>query len=291
MSTVSILAANYNNGRYLDAFFSSLLICESIDQIVFIDDGSTDDSLSVARRYTKPFAGRLIIVAQNNKGFANALNRGLSMIDTDYVARIDPDDIAYPSRFVKQKSYLDENIDIAAVGSNAQYISEIGRNLSSTSFQSSSDWIQRVYKLGANGLLHGTSMIRTSVLKRYSYSQRAVPAEDYLLFAQMIKDGFILSNLSEKLTAVRIHSTSVSNFLPFKTSYKTLAIAEYLFGNRSSIIKILTDHYHLSFYRKYLFRKGLTRYFWLMFSALLRPSKIVNRFRYILGADINQAIQ
>jgi glycosyltransferase involved in cell wall biosynthesis len=55
---VSMVVANFNNGLYLEDFFQSILCSTSLPrEIIFVDDGSTDDSLMlrecVERRYSK----------------------------------------------------------------------------------------------------------------------------------------------------------------------------------------------------------------------------------------------
>ena len=58
---------------------------------------------------------------KENKGLAHALNFGLRFVDTELVARMDSDDIAYSNRFEKQIGYMERNPDVALCSG---YISE-----------------------------------------------------------------------------------------------------------------------------------------------------------------------
>lgn len=101
MST-SVLCANYNNGQFLDDFFKSLIDSTVVpDEVVFVDDGSSDNSLEIVERY-KPFLNIILIGLEFNIGFANALNIGLAACSADYIVRVDPDDLVSPRRLEMQ---------------------------------------------------------------------------------------------------------------------------------------------------------------------------------------------
>ena len=87
---VDIVIDNYNYGRYLGAAIESAL-----DQthprmrVTVVDDGSTDDSLAVARAY----GARIRVIAKDNGGQASALNAGAVATDGELVAFLDADDV------------------------------------------------------------------------------------------------------------------------------------------------------------------------------------------------------
>lgn len=82
----------YNSGKYLDRCLRSLQ-AQTYHNIEFIliDDGSTDDSAAVCRKYCQDDS-RFIYVYQNNKGVSAARNKGLETADGDYIAFCDSDD-------------------------------------------------------------------------------------------------------------------------------------------------------------------------------------------------------
>jgi glycosyltransferase involved in cell wall biosynthesis len=79
---VSILIENYNYGKYLgDAIESALAQDYSNFDVVVVDDGSTDESRDVIRKYK----GRLKSVFKPNGGLASAFNAGVNNSDGDLV--------------------------------------------------------------------------------------------------------------------------------------------------------------------------------------------------------------
>jgi len=95
---VSILIENYNYGKYLgDAIESALAQDYSNFDVVVVDDGSTDESRDVIRKYK----GRLKSVFKPNGGLASAFNAGVNNSDGDLVFFLDSDDIADRDRVRK----------------------------------------------------------------------------------------------------------------------------------------------------------------------------------------------
>lgn len=91
---VTIVTPVYNGARYLAQAIESILAqtYPNIEYIV-INDGSTDDTLEVARRY----GDRLTIVDQANAGQAATLNRGWEMAEGELLTYLSSDDILYPN--------------------------------------------------------------------------------------------------------------------------------------------------------------------------------------------------
>ena len=87
-------------------------------------------------------------------------------------------------------------------------------------------------------------MCRSEVFKRYTYNQKNVPAEDYEIFAKMVKDELVLCNLPEILTYVRVHSDSVSNNIAYSTIKRTYKIRDEIFELHSSKYKIFFYYVH-----------------------------------------------
>ena len=113
-NSVSVLMTVYNGMPYLMAAIESILNQTYKDFIfLIIDDASTDDSVSVIESFNDP---RIKLVRNEiNLGTAKTINKGLSIIDSKYVIRLDQDDISLPNRIEQQIAFLEKfpNIDIA----------------------------------------------------------------------------------------------------------------------------------------------------------------------------------
>lgn len=93
---ISVILPCYNAERYLNACFESLFAQSMRDfEVIFIDDGSLDGSLAIARRC----AGRddrIRVFAQENQGVSAARNLGLSHARGEWITFVDGDDILRP---------------------------------------------------------------------------------------------------------------------------------------------------------------------------------------------------
>jgi glycosyltransferase involved in cell wall biosynthesis len=89
---VSVIIPCYNQGHYLgEAIDSVLAQTVPVDEIIVIDDGSTDDTEMVARQYLT-----VRYVQQTNQGQCGARNRGITESSGDYLIFLDADDRLLP---------------------------------------------------------------------------------------------------------------------------------------------------------------------------------------------------
>lgn len=98
---VSVIVPVYNAKTYLDRCMQHLLSQTLSDiEIILVDDGSTDDSLSICRTYAanaKKIGGAVIkVIHQSNQGPAAARNAGLFCAVGKWIAFVDPDDYVSP---------------------------------------------------------------------------------------------------------------------------------------------------------------------------------------------------
>ncbi|MET4456748.1 glycosyltransferase [Bradyrhizobium sp. RT3b] len=92
--TISVIITNYNYARYVGKTIESVLCQTRLpDEIIVIDDGSTDNSRQVIERYQ----GRITAVFQPNEGMNPVKNRGYARSSGDLVMFLDSDDIIYPT--------------------------------------------------------------------------------------------------------------------------------------------------------------------------------------------------
>lgn len=279
MVNLSLVAANFNNGNYLREFIESILASTILpSQIIIIDDGSTDNSRQILNEFeTLPNAH--FIYSEKNEGFANALNKGIAAANADYIMRADPDDLLCPLRIEKQYAFMQENPDLCGAGCNVEYFYyATGKVLNKSNFPVGIEAVKKSYMAGEHGMQHPTVIIKTEILKKFSYNQEHIPAEDYDLFARLIATGCKFSNLKDVLYKMRIHSSSVSSNLTFKTIQKTYALREEIFGTSTSKLKEKFYYYHILNYRRYLLERNfIKKALFLLFSIICQPSKLLKR--------------
>lgn len=107
---ISIIMSVYNNERYLkEAIKSALNQTFHNIEIIFINDGSTDNSLKIARKLRGKDSRIHIFSNKKNIGKARAINRFIKKIKGAYVAFLDGDDILKKDRLQKQLRFMKKN--------------------------------------------------------------------------------------------------------------------------------------------------------------------------------------
>jgi glycosyltransferase involved in cell wall biosynthesis len=282
--SVAIVAANYNNGPYLRDFFAA--IARSTVQpteLIFVDDGSSDDSLSIAERFTDALPYLKIIRLATNQGFARALNAGIAEATSDYIFRVDPDDIPGDAQLERQIKHL-QQFDLDVVGTNATiFQSETGRVLGQTNFPVTGEEIAKRIKNGEHGVLHATVLAKKSLFKKQPYEQANVPAEDYDIFARFLKAGAKFGNLKDPLLSYRVHASSASSSLRYSMIERTYNLRDQTFGTRTSKVTVMLYYVHIKAYRKYLMSKNaFSRVAWASVSACATPWKVLRRLKRMI---------
>ncbi|UVK86905.1 glycosyltransferase [Pseudomonas sp. B21-051] len=111
MTKISVVIPSYNHRHYIEKAVDSVLNQSEHDlELIVIDDGSTDDSLSYLRQISD---SRFKLVEQKNAGAHNAINRGLALAQGEYLAILNSDDIFHPDRLKRCiEALLRENADL-----------------------------------------------------------------------------------------------------------------------------------------------------------------------------------
>lgn len=92
MSKVSIILPIYNVSEYLHECMQSVVRQSLKDlEIICVDDGSTDDSLSIIQEYARQ-DDRIVVITGPNGGYGKAMNKGLDRATGEYVGIVEPDD-------------------------------------------------------------------------------------------------------------------------------------------------------------------------------------------------------
>lgn len=115
MGIVSVVIPIYNAEKFLDMSLQSLLRqTYPYWEAVLVNDGSTDNSLSLIRNYAAADS-RFKVINKSNNGVASARNRGLDNINGSFVAFLDPDDMLYPQFLeIMLKTLLENKADMVA---------------------------------------------------------------------------------------------------------------------------------------------------------------------------------
>lgn len=205
---ISVVMSVYNSEEHLSESIESILKQTfSNFEFIIINDGSTDNSSNIIKKYQN-IDKRIITIDQKNMGLTKSLNKGIQIAKGDYIARMDADDISIPERFSNFIKYckLYEKVNIYStpsylLNSNKiipSYIRRNGFNIKMLNY--------------TNSLIHGTLIIDTQLLKKFRYDEDYRYAQEFNLYHRLIHSGYKIhydkNNISYRL---RIHENQVSN--------------------------------------------------------------------------------
>ena len=122
----TILLPNFNNEKYLEECFQSI-INQSLKEfeVVMVDDGSTDNSQEILKKIADSDDRFKLIIKSENSGIVETLNIGLDQVKTEYVIRMDGDDLMHPERIEILQNFMDQHPDIDVCGSGIKLFGEI----------------------------------------------------------------------------------------------------------------------------------------------------------------------
>jgi glycosyltransferase involved in cell wall biosynthesis len=116
MPRVIIGATLFNHVEHSAPALDSILAQTFRDfELIVINDGSTDETERVLRRFID---ARLRVVTTTNGGIVAACNEGLKLSKGELVFRMDADDVAHPERFAAQVKYMAEHPNCVALGTD-----------------------------------------------------------------------------------------------------------------------------------------------------------------------------
>ncbi len=209
---VSVLMPTYNDGAYLEQAIKSILNQSYPHLELFVvDDCSTDNTLEIAYLWGEQDTRVQVLKSDKNQGLGENLNRVKGLVQGDFVARMDGDDIAHPERFALQLSMFQEHPELDIIGTQLRKFDKENPE------EGYLVWVPAEPKKVRAGLFknptiaHGTIMVRREVYQRSSfiYDAEFSVAEDYDLWTRLMFTTE-MSNLEQALYYYRWHGTNTS---------------------------------------------------------------------------------
>lgn len=171
---------------------------------LIINDGSTDGT----GQYLDGLGdSRLRIVHQRNMGLGAALNIGLSSVETEYIARMDADDVSLPNRLSTQLEMMDSEPDLVMLGCGLAYTVDGVKYGYPPPMPTTNNQIVSVLYAGGHGISHPTIFCRTAALQQAGGYRIQGVGQDWDLFLRLIEIGQIAS-LPEVHYLMRLHQES-----------------------------------------------------------------------------------
>jgi glycosyltransferase involved in cell wall biosynthesis len=197
--------AVYNGEKFLNEAIDSILAQSFADfEFIIINDGSTDATEDIILSYSDSRI-RYVKNEQNLRLIAT-LNKGLALCQGTYVARMDADDIAMPSRLQEQVDFMERNPRVGLCGA---WIESFGVGQpKSVGFKKTHSEVFLEFLL-ANHFNHPTAFMRRDVLTTHGLHYPAVlHAEDYAMWMSIVSVSEV-HILPRVLLRYRLHESSV----------------------------------------------------------------------------------
>lgn len=194
---LSIVIPCWNSQEFIADTIESALDQTVKCEIVFVNDGSTDNSLSIARNYP------IRIIDQVNKGLPSARNTGIMNAAGDYVLPLDSDDMI-------RADYAEKILERA----EESHADVIYGDMKAFGLQNYTAWfgdrirIEDLLKL--NCLSYCSAVRRSALLAVGGYNPKMSRGyEDYDLWIDLCKKGYIFSHIKEPMHIYRVREGSM----------------------------------------------------------------------------------
>ncbi|MFC3849282.1 glycosyltransferase [Corynebacterium hansenii] len=193
---------------HLDAALESLWAqTVRAGRVVLVGDGPlTPDLDAVIARHAAAHPELDFRPQPENLGAGPASQAGLGLIDEEWCARLDTDDIAEPERFKKQLAVVDGPGPVPDVVGTAmaEFDDDLGGDITGIrALPESHDEIAKYARINSP-FNHPSVLFRTERVKKVGGYRHAPYMEDYDLWARMLADGARFANLPEPLTRFRV---------------------------------------------------------------------------------------
>lgn len=248
-NSFAIIIPNYNNAKTLArAIESCLNQIIPANEIIVVDDGSTDESRAVLGKYSK----EITTIFQKNSGVSTARNNGADQAKSEWLLFLDADDEFLPNRIASHDLQIKKFQPISAIiGDQYNFHEDTGKqieaSINSAVARSIAQTTERASLLTktqmAQLLVEGPIEIRTLTIKRNffralnGFPENIKIGEDFHLFARIFTEGNVAYS-ADIVAKYNIHNESALRKNKLETQKKFIKTLEEL--ENSAIIKSKT---------------------------------------------------
>ena len=164
----------YNAEKYLALAIESVLQQTYTDwELLLLDDGSTDNSLSIAQSYAQKDSRIRVLSDSKNRKSGYRHNQAAQLTKTKYLAKMDADDIMHPNRIARQVEILETHSEIDVLGTNTYIINDDNKVIGTRYPIDSEERLEQV-----KDFMQPTIMAKTEWFLTNPYDIEAIRLED-----------------------------------------------------------------------------------------------------------------
>ncbi len=301
---ISVIIPNYNNSKYLKKCIESVLNQNYKDyELIIVDDGSTDDSVDIIKKYTKH--KNVIFYKQNNLNAAIARNRGIELSKGEYLFFLDSDDYLYSNDVfeklingIKNNDLVIGNYDI--IDENDSFVNEYKVNEEKNIID-----VDNVYKYSMISPVPSNKLYKRSIIEKYNiYFSNVRIGQDLHFYLKYLACSDNINIIEDKIYNYRVVNSGMSKTINNNLFDIVKCFDEvkkfYILNNKKDlydkyIILTLLKNYHVQM-KKYIdvkdktFRKSILLFFKYYYNELdtskAYDKNILNKYNKLINKKI-----
>lgn len=224
---ISIIMPVYNTEKYVaEAIDSALNQTFENFEFIIIDDWSTDSSRNIIQKYVQQ--DKRIKAFQNvkNKGVSQTLNKAIQKSNTNYLVRMDADDIMHPQRIEKQYQYMIENPTVGIISTDIYIMNEKWDKIWTRKYNKN---ISKII-FNESPICHPATLYKKDIILKLGwYNSQYDAAEDYELWLRAYMHKINFHILPDFLLSYRVYKDSSQKNIVKKKLEKTIHLKKYIF--------------------------------------------------------------
>jgi glycosyltransferase involved in cell wall biosynthesis len=198
----SVVTPSFNQGQFIRATVESVLEQNVPNlQYLVMDGGSSDETVAILKEYNH----RLTFLSEQDKGTADALNRGFALCRNDFIGWLNSDDIYYPETLTRVLELFQQHPDVDVIYGRAHHIDEAGTVIEE---YPTGEWS---FPAMINHCIisQPAAFFRHRVIDRFGALDRAHKyCVDYEFWIRLAKQGVQFLYVPEFFAATRLHEAA-----------------------------------------------------------------------------------
>tara|TARA_B100000214_G_C23899732_1_gene595887 strand:- start:14 stop:709 length:696 start_codon:yes stop_codon:yes gene_type:complete len=195
LKLVSVIMSVHNDEKTVEKSIESIVKQDYKNlELLLIDDGSSDKTYEICKKYSNSFENIRLYQNDHNIGLTKSLNILLKKAEGYFIARQDADDISASSRLEKQLRFMEKyNLDASTTRA---FVMNSNKITPSKSYYLPKELVMRI----KNPFIHGTLVAKREVFYNVGlYNEKFYYSQDYKLMRDFLDNGYKLKILKEPL--------------------------------------------------------------------------------------------
>jgi glycosyltransferase involved in cell wall biosynthesis len=213
---ISVITPSYNQGQFIEETIKSVIEQNYPNlEYIIIDGGSTDNSVSIIKKYAKKYPKIIRWVSEKDRGQSDAINKGLRMSTGEILCYLNSDDCFTKKTLFKVAEFFRKNPHAEWLTGDYKIVNDKGKEMHSSIGLYKKLWRKFPYKftlLLTNYINQPSTFWKRKVYEKvgefevkYRYNM------DFDYWIRIFNAGFRLYVLEEKLSEFRIHRGSINS--------------------------------------------------------------------------------